>query len=70
MRTIITGGTGLIGQALAASLVADGHEVFVLSRNPEGKAVLPPGVKATRWDGRTAEGWGKLVNGPQAMQMK
>jgi len=35
MRIIITGGTGLIGRALAADLAADSHEVIVLSRRPE-----------------------------------
>lgn len=30
-RTIITGGTGLIGRALATELVAPGHEVIVLN---------------------------------------
>ncbi|MBN1888339.1 MAG: TIGR01777 family oxidoreductase [Thermoflexales bacterium] len=63
MRTIITGGTGLIGRALAASLAADGGEVFVLSRNPEGQALLPSGVKAVRWDGLTPQGWGELAGG-------
>ncbi len=35
MRVIITGGTGLIGRALASGLAADGAEVIVLSRSPE-----------------------------------
>jgi uncharacterized protein YbjT (DUF2867 family) len=35
MRVLITGGTGLIGRALSANLVADGHEVIVLTRSPE-----------------------------------
>ncbi len=67
MRTIITGGTGLIGQALAASLVADGHEVIVLSRRPERVTGLPAGVKVKSWDGHTAEGWGHLADGAQAI---
>ncbi|MGA8892753.1 MAG: NAD-dependent epimerase/dehydratase family protein, partial [Anaeromyxobacteraceae bacterium] len=32
MRVFLTGATGLIGRALAASLGADGHEVVALSR--------------------------------------
>ncbi len=66
MRIIITGGTGLIGRALAANLVPEGHEVVVLSRHPE-RAVMPPGVRAERWDARTAEDWGHLADGADAI---
>jgi uncharacterized protein YbjT (DUF2867 family) len=55
MRLIITGGTGLIGRALAAGLVARGREVTVLSRHPE-RAAVRPGVRVERPDARTAEG--------------
>ncbi len=67
MRVIITGGTGLIGRALAADLVCGGHEVVVLSRNPERARNLPSGVRAERWDGRTAVGWGPLADGAGAI---
>jgi uncharacterized protein (TIGR01777 family) len=68
MRVIIAGGTGLIGGALAKSMAADGHEVIVLSRSPErNKGDLPKGVRAEKWDGRTAQGWGKLVEGAGAV---
>jgi uncharacterized protein (TIGR01777 family) len=67
MRTIITGGTGLIGRALAANLAADGHEVILLSRNPERATGLPQGVRAERWDARTAEVWGHLADGADAI---
>ena len=63
MRVIITGGTGLIGSALASSLGADGHEVFVLSRSPEKSG----NVRAVGWDARTAAGWGHLANGADAI---
>ena len=45
MRIIITGGTGLIGSKLSASLAKDGHEVILLSRNPDRHS-LPAGVRA------------------------
>ncbi len=67
MRVIITGGTGLIGRALSANLAADGHEVIVLSRSPERAAALPTGVRAERWDGRTAAGWASLAEGAHAI---
>lgn len=67
MRVIITGGTGLIGRALAADLAGDGHEVIVLSRRPERVTGLPTGVRAERWDARSAEGWGALADGANAI---
>ncbi len=66
MRVIITGGTGLIGGALAKSLAADRHEVIVLSRNP-GAHQLPDGVKGAQWDGKTAVSWGHLADGADAI---
>lgn len=66
-RVLITGGTGLIGRALSASLAGDGYEVVVLSRDPERAVGLPPGVRAERWDARTAAGWGALVDGAHAV---
>jgi hypothetical protein len=62
MRVIITGGTGLIGSALAADLIKDKHEVIVLSRNPYAfEGLLAQGVRLEKWDGKTPQGWGKLV---------
>jgi uncharacterized protein (TIGR01777 family) len=61
MNVLITGGTGLIGRALAQSLLADGHKVWILTRSPE-QAILLLGCTAVGWDGRTAQGWGELVN--------
>lgn len=67
MKVIITGGTGLIGTALAKSLASDGHEVIVLSRDPQGAHRLPPGIRVVGWDARTAKGWGDLVEGADAI---
>ena len=33
MHVLITGGTGLIGQALRQKLLAEGHRVSILSRS-------------------------------------
>ncbi|VAW33021.1 hypothetical protein MNBD_CHLOROFLEXI01-5252 [hydrothermal vent metagenome] len=66
MRLIITGGTGLIGSALANSLAKDGHEVIVLSRNP-ARYSFPAGVRGEKWDGKTADNWGHLANGADAI---
>ncbi len=62
MRVIITGGSGLIGSALADDLLKDGHEVIVLSRDPQRQqSRVPSRVRLERWDGRSALGWGHLV---------
>lgn len=67
MRIIITGGTGLIGKPLSAELAKD-YEVVVLSRSPERhKDDMPSGVKLLKWDAKTAEGWGELVDGAFAV---
>ncbi len=68
MRVIITGGTGLIGSALAHSLVADNHEVIVLTRHPGTHPKnLPVEVRLCRWDARSSEGWGELADGAGAI---
>lgn len=67
MRVIITGGTGLIGRRLAAQLLADKHEVVILTRNPQKTKGVPQGVRLQAWDGHSAEGWGALVNGDTAI---
>lgn len=67
MRIIITGGTGLIGRPLSQALAAEGHEVIVLSRQPEKVKNVPAGVKVQKWDGKSAEGWGELADGAGAI---
>ncbi len=62
MRVIITGGSGLIGRALAADLLKDGYEVIALSRDPQRYQVgMPAGLRLEAWDGQSAQGWGHLV---------
>ncbi|HTP07875.1 MAG TPA: TIGR01777 family oxidoreductase [Anaerolineae bacterium] len=67
MRIIITGGSGLIGRGLVDSLTQDGHEVIVLSRTPDSVKNLPKGACAEKWDGKSAQDWGKFVNGADAI---
>lgn len=67
MRVLITGGSGLIGRALAPKLVEAGHSVVLLSRNPDRLEDLGEGVTAEGWDGRTTLGWGPLVDGDAAI---
>lgn len=52
MKVMIAGGSGLIGSALTRSLLQGGHEVWLLSRNPQ-KVQSPKGAQLLEWDGRT-----------------
>jgi len=67
MRVVITGGSGLIGRAVAAPLAAQGHDVVVLSRDPERVRGLPAGVRAVRWDSHSATGWETLLEAGSAV---
>ncbi|MGB2963336.1 MAG: TIGR01777 family oxidoreductase [Anaerolineales bacterium] len=49
MKVIIAGGSGLIGSALSKSLLADGHQVLIISRKPGKTDQLPSGVKTIGW---------------------
>jgi uncharacterized protein len=64
MRLIITGGTGVIGSELAEAMIYEGHEVIVLSRNPDRNLEnMPSGLRLVKWDGMTSEGWSDLADG-------
>lgn len=68
MRIIITGGTGLVGTALAVDLLKDGHEVILMSRDPDRHAQKSPQeARVVKWDARSAEGWGHLAEGADAI---
>ncbi len=60
MRVLISGGTGMIGSRLAGSLLADGHQVWVLTRRL-ATARLPAGARAVAWDGRRPDTWVELI---------
>ena len=67
MKVLIAGGSGYIGQRLSTSLVKDGHEVVVLSRQ-QPAANPTSGVRVVTWDARTANGdWVKEVAGTQGI---
>jgi len=62
MRIVITGGSGLIGRAVARDLGSAGYEVVLLTRDTSKAGPLPPNTRAVRWDGKSPEGWGKLLD--------
>ena len=57
MKIIVAGGSGFIGGPLVRHLIARGHDVVVLSRNPS-KVRAGRGVQ---WDGRSQGGWSQDV---------
>lgn len=62
MNILITGGTGLIGRALVTKLIEDGHEVTVLTRNPEkAKTILHSGSLTKKWDGINTSDWASII---------
>src|SRR6478672_10141350 len=63
MRIVITGGSGLIGSAVAREMGGAGHEVVVLSRDPSKVKGLPPNTRAVQWDGKTGASWSSLLDG-------
>jgi uncharacterized protein (TIGR01777 family) len=67
MRVIVTGGTGLIGRALTASLVARRDEVVVLSRDPRRATGLPTQAHLEQWDGASSRGWAAFIDASTAI---
>jgi uncharacterized protein (TIGR01777 family) len=71
MRVVITGGSGLIGSAVAREMGGAGHEVVILTRDPSKVKELPPGtrpnVRTMQWDGTTGQGWASLLDGDTAI---
>ncbi|MGE4299286.1 MAG: TIGR01777 family oxidoreductase [Desulfovibrionaceae bacterium] len=69
MRTVIIGGTGFIGQALARLLHDSGHQVVVPARDP-GRCgrMLPHGAVCVPWEPATPHArWVALTDGADAL---
>jgi uncharacterized protein (TIGR01777 family) len=66
MRIIVSGGTGFIGTVLVKSLLAEGHQVWILTRNTQ-TARLVDGAVGIGWDGRTVAAWGEQVSQADAI---
>lgn len=58
MNILISGGAGFLGRNLTRALLAEGHQVYILTRG--GRA--PEGAQAIQWDAKTTEGWGHRIN--------
>jgi uncharacterized protein len=68
MRAAIIGGSGLVGRALSQSILADGGDVLVLSRNPERRAqVIPDGARIAKWSADDVERLAASIAGMDAV---
>ncbi|MEI8344588.1 MAG: TIGR01777 family oxidoreductase [Candidatus Omnitrophota bacterium] len=68
MKIVIVGGSGFIGSAVVERLLSDGCDVIVLSRRKQGS--LSSGDKtaqAVRWDARTSQALGSILEGVDAV---
>ena len=62
-KVVIAGGSGFLGQALAASLLADGYEVVVLSRNNQRSLT----GRLVKWDAQNLDSWSQQLEGALAL---
>ena len=68
MKIIIAGGTGLVGTALAKTLVDRGHTAIILSRRKVPREGSPTStLRYTQWDGRTIGSWVQYLGGADAV---
>ena len=67
MRVLISGGSGLVGLALAERLIQSGHRVVITSRNPARVKKVPRGVKVEAWDAASWQELVPLVDGADAV---
>jgi uncharacterized protein (TIGR01777 family) len=63
-RIVLAGGSGFLGQALAASFLADGYDVHVLSRGAGSGKLLGTEV---RWDGASVGPWAESLEDAAAV---
>ena len=69
MKIVLAGGTGFLGRHLGRALLDSGHEVTVLSRNPEKVSSIPElgGANATRGDVTEPPSLTGTLNGADAV---
>lgn len=66
MKTLMTGATGLLGQALTQSLLDDGHTMVVLSRRPETTRARA-GVEVYQWEPEVGPPPAEALQGVEAV---
>jgi uncharacterized protein (TIGR01777 family) len=66
MRIVVAGGTGFLGTALTNQLVADGHDVSILSRKTT--ALPARGARVFAWQpGSSSDEWMQAIDGAHAV---
>lgn len=65
MKIVVAGGSGLIGRALCPALLAEGHEVVVLSRRPQRVRLV--GVRVVGWQPPVVGPWADALAGAGAV---
>jgi len=68
-RVVLAGGSGFVGQALAAQFLADGYDVHVLSRDPQAGAPTSGNLLGTviPWDGMAIGPWAESLEDATAV---
>src|SRR5262245_59455143 len=68
MHTVIAGGSGFLGSALAHALAAEGHQVSILTRGRPAGPARVRGASLVQWtpDG-TAGPWRSVIDGATAV---
>ncbi len=68
MKVVIVGGSGLVGRALTRSLLADGDEVLVLSRDPgRRQRLIPAGARIAKWSAGDVPSLARSIEGTDAV---
>lgn len=63
MKIVVAGGSGFLGEPLVRRLTSGGHEVVVLSRNPDKVRI----GRGARWDPPAVEGWANEIDEADAI---
>ena len=67
MKVVIAGGSGLVGRAVCAELVARGHEPVILTRDADREGSDEAGVRAVPWTPGTGGPWTEELVGAGAV---
>ena len=68
MTILVTGASGTVGRSLVTQLLAAGHAVRALTRDPE-RAALPVGAEVVRGDITDAAGVARVLDGVEAAHL-
>ena len=67
MKVMISGGTGMIGTALAQDLANSGHNVVILTRRSNPGNTGEKRIRFVQWDGKTAGKWAAELENTDAV---